>query len=287
MTHDRHGVRIHRRPVRAGLVSIACLLGGLPLLTRSTFFGSPPRTPLRVLCVTALDTIHLFRHARRLPPARRALLAAFLDFQACTNAALDGKPLCAATYKALRQRLEGAHLESLATDYLGRIRELEMQRPPLHRDNQHVDDVRGYREAVVRLSLATVVAIALHDGRIDDGVRATYVDSDVAVLFRMAMQCQIIDDVVDYRGDLAAGLPSFLTASASLRQSIDATAAAARSYVRVPPAGRGALPLEVMLTLLTWVTVLVVWMARRVQRDHTLAASDGRAEPVTGSGDGT
>ena len=246
--------------IRASLVSLACFLGGLPL-----FFCATPKTPLRVLCVIALDTVHVLRNGRRLPRSRRKQLAAFLDFQACTNAVWDGKDLCTPEYRALRQRLERVGLGVWITEYLSRLRELETRRPPLGGELQRFDDVRSYREAVARLSLATITAIALNAECLDEGVRATYCDSDVAALYRMAMQCQIMDDVIDYRKDLSAGLPSFLTASASLPQAIAWTADAVRVYAtsRGASAGGGVFPLEAALHVITLVTTLVVGMARR------------------------
>jgi hypothetical protein len=254
----RHSARLGR--IRASLVSLACFLGGLPL-----FFCATPRTPLRVLCVIALDTVHVLRNARPLPRRRCKQLAAFLDFQACTNAVWDRKQLCAAEYQELRQRLEKAGLGLWIAEYLSRLRELETRRPSVGGDLRRFDDVRSYREAVARLSLATITAIALNAECLDEGIRATYCDRDVAALFRMAMQCQIIDDVVDYRKDLSAGLPSFLTASASLPQAIALTADAARSYAAScgPSAGGGAFPLEAALSVITLVTKLVVGVARR------------------------
>jgi hypothetical protein len=117
----------------------------------------------------------------------------------------------------------------------------------------------------VGLSLATITAIALNTEGLDEGIRATHRDGDVAALFRMAMQCQIIDDVVDYEEDLSAGLPSFLTASASLPQALSWTAEAARSYALVPghSAGRSVLPVRVALHLVTTVTKLVIAVAGR------------------------
>jgi hypothetical protein len=267
--------------IRASLVSVACFLGGLPL-----FFSATPRTPLRVLCVIALDTVHVLRHARPLPRRRCRQLAMFLDFQACTNAVWDGKDLCASEYRALRQGLERAGLGAWITEYLSRIRELEMRRPAVGGDARRFDDVRAYREAVVRLSLGTVAAIALNANSLEEGIRATYCDNDLAALFRMAMQCQIIDDVIDYRRDVSAGLPSFLTASASLPQAVALTADAARSYAASrernavkafretgrnagkafretgPSAGGGVFPLEAALSVMTLVTKLVVGVAR-------------------------
>ena len=239
-------------------MSLTCLLRSLPL-----FFCPSPRTPLRLLCIVAFDTIRVVRYAQPLSRQRRQELATFLDFQACTNAVWDRKQLCAADYKALRQRLEKAGLGVWITEYLSQLRELETRRPLVGGDLRRFDDVRSYREAVARLSLATIAATALDAECFADAIRSTYYDSDVAALFRMAMQCQIIDDVVDYREDLSAGLPSFLTACSALPQAIALTAAAARSYAasREPSEGGCVFPLEAALYSLTEITKLVVAVA--------------------------
>ncbi len=257
---ERADTRARPGLLRTGLVSITCLLRGLPL-----FCGATPATPLRVLCIVALDTIHVLRYSQPLSRLRRQELGAFLDFQACTNALWDRKHLCAAEYLALRHRLEEAGLGIWITEYLNRLRELEARRPPVGGDSQRFDDVRSYREAVARLSLATIVAIALNAECLEDAIQATCCESDVAALFRMAMQCQIIDDVVDYEEDRSAGLPSFLTASASLPQAIALTADAARAYGPGPgrSAGDGVFPLQAALYLLTTLTTLVVAVAGR------------------------
>jgi hypothetical protein len=246
-----------RGRIRASLVSLVCFLRGVPL-----FFSATPGTPLRVLCVMALDTVHVLRHARPLPRSRCRQLAAFLDFQACTNAVWDGKQLCAAEYRALRQRLERLGLGGWIEEYLARVGDVETRRPSIGGDRQRFDEVRSYREAVARLSLATIAAIALNAECLDEGIRATYCDSDVAALFRMAMQCQVMDDVIDYRQDLSAGLPSFLTASASLPQAMALTSDAVGFYA----ARRGAsavFPLEAALHVITLATRLVVGVSRR------------------------
>jgi hypothetical protein len=246
-------------------VSITCLLRDLPL-----FFCAAPGTPLRVLCIVALDTIHMLRHSQPLPRQRRKALATFLDFQACTNAAWDRKPLCAAEYQALRRRLEKAGLGSWIAEYHCRLRELETRRPPVGGDRRRFDDVRAYREAVARLSLATLAAIALNAECLEEGIRATHGDSDVAALFRMAMQCQIIDDVVDYRKDLSAGLPSFLTASSSLPHAVALTACAARCYQARPERSsrRSVFPLRMALWVLTTLAILAVRAAPRLLADQ-------------------
>lgn len=244
--------------IRASLASLACFLGDLPL-----FFRARPKTPLRVLCIIALDTLHVLRNARPLPRERCKQLAAFLDFQAGTNAVWDRKDLCAPEYRALRKRLASAGLQMWITEYGNRLRELETQRPSIGGDLQRFDDVRSYREAVVRLSLATITGIALNAECLDEGIRATYCDRDVAALFRIVMQCQIIDDVIDHRKDLSAGLPSFLTASASLPQAIALTADSVRLYAASPRRSveGGVFPFEAALRVLTLVTKLVVGVA--------------------------
>jgi hypothetical protein len=187
-------------------------------------------------------------------------VAALLDFQAGTNAVWDHKPLCAAEYQAQRHRLEQVGLASWITEYLGRLGELESRRPSVGGDARRFGDVRAYRESVARLSLATITAIALNAESVDEGIRATHADGDVATLFRMAMQCQIIDDVLDYRRDLSAGLPSFLTACASLPQSAALTAGAAQ-YYRVSPEPRSsriAFSLRIALGVLSAVAMLAV-----------------------------
>ena len=252
-----------RNRVRASLVSVACLLRGLPL-----FFCSAPRTPLRVLCIIALDTLHVLRNSEALPRERMSELATLLDFLACTNAAWDNKYLCEAEYQAIRQRLENAGLGLCIEDYLRGLRELESQRPSISGDHRCFDEVRSYREAVARLSLATVTGIALDGEWLEAEILATQCDRDLDTLFRIAMQCQIIDDVVDYAEDRAAGLPSFLTACASLPQAMALTANAARDYAasREHSSGNGVFPLRMALRLCTAVTKLVVRVAQRRHR---------------------
>ena len=249
-----HNTRVRPGPLRSSLVSCACLLRGVPL-----FYAAAPKTPLRVLCILALDTVRMLRGSRPLSRQRRKDLATFLDFQACTNKVWDGKPFCVTEYQELRQQLEKAGLGRWVTEYLRLLGELETRRPCAGGDVQRCDEVRSYREAVARLSLATVGAIATDAESIEEGIQATHGDRDVAILLRMAMQCQIVDDVADYRKDLRAGLPSFLTASASIDDALASTAQAARTYGSPGRSGEGsALPLEAALTVLTVMTKVLV-----------------------------
>jgi hypothetical protein len=244
-----------RGSVRGSIVAARCFLRHLPI-----FFREAPKTPLRVLGIIAFDTLHVLRHSRPLPPARVEALASFMDFEGCANAACDGKAFSEAEYHGILERLERAGFGACVASYLYRLRELESRRPEIAGDGSRFDDVRSYREAVARLSMGTAAAIALVDAPIEEGSRATWRDSDVNALYRVLMQCQVIDDVLDYREDLAAGLPSFLTASASVNQSLDLTAAAVRSYaagVR-SSTGAAAFPLRLALFIVSTAAKLMV-----------------------------
>lgn len=242
-------------PVRASAVAARCLLRGLPL-----FLRAPPGTPLRVLGIIAFDTLHLLRTGQPLPRRRIRELAMFLDFQGFANAEWDLKNVCRTEYQRIRQQLETAGLSSCVEAYLGRLGLLEGRRPSIGGDHRRFDEVRSYREAVARLSIATTAAIALHDGSLDEGIRAAERDDDVETLSRILMLCQVIDDVLDYAEDLSAGLPSYLTACASLSHSMASTRAAARSYGarHGGTADDVVLPLRLSLWVITAVTTLVI-----------------------------
>ena len=183
-----------------------------------------------------------------------------LDFAGWTNAAWDHKDPCAEEWRAIHHRLDEAGLGSYIEDYLSRLRELESRRPSVGGDHRRFDEVRSYREAVARLSLAAVTAVAMNADSLEEGIHATRFDCDVGTLFRILMQCQIIDDVLDYPADRSASLPSFLTASALLPQAVELTAGAARSYGASleRSSARAVLPLRMALMVVTAVTKLVV-----------------------------
>lgn len=233
-------------------MSAACFLRGVP-----HFFRAVPRTPLRALGIVAFDTLHVIRYRRWLPRERVRRLAMFFDFAGLANAACDGKDLSEADYRALHEQLRAAGLSRTIEAYLARLHAAEAGRPTVGGDRGRFEDVRAYREAVARLSLLTATAIALTPSSSEDEIP---VDADLDTLLRILMQCQIIDDVLDYRADLAAGLPSFLTACMSLPQAIALTTGATRHYA-APPAGGVVIPLRVVLRIVTLLTRLVVGFA--------------------------
>lgn len=215
--------RLHR--MSAICVSFKCFLRGLPLLV-----ASAPRTPLRVLCMMAFDTIYMLRGSKPLSENRLSVLAAFLDFAACANAALDGKSYCEKEYHGIQEVLLDAGLGPLVARYVTQLRRLERQRPSVGGGLRRFEEVRMYREAVARLSLETISEIVLCSDCSDQSALLYHCDDEMEILFRIVMQCQIIDDVVDYAQDALVKLPGFLTATASLSQAISETAKAARIY---------------------------------------------------------
>ena len=240
-------------------IAVRCLVRGLSLLV-----SARPRTPLRVLCILAFDTLHMLRHGKPLPMPRVRTLAALLDLGACANAAFDNKACCRHERRRALQLIEEAGIGSLVAEYLRRLGDLESSRPLPGGDYWQFQEVKLYREAVVRLSLGMEAATADGDQSLDDGICAISHDADLNILFRMAMQCQIIDDVLDYSQDISAGLPSFLTALRSLPQAFELTRLAAIGYGddRDLPRTGDLFVLRSALFLVSSCTKLVIVFAR-------------------------
>jgi hypothetical protein len=159
-------------------------------------------------------------------------------------------------------------------------------------DHWQFQKVGLYREAVVRLSLGLVASTAHGNQRLDDAIRATCCDADLNILFRIVMQCQIIDDVLDYSKDMSAGLPSFLTACKSLPQAFELTRLAALGYAddRDLPRTGDLFPLRAALFLVSTCAKLVIALGQWRQRSrlglteraygHRLLAADGVEQRV-------
>jgi hypothetical protein len=167
----------------------------------------------------------------------------------------------------LRERLEAGGLAMWVGEYLERLRHLETGRPTVGSGVQRFEEVRAYREAVVRLSLATVAGVALNIRHVAEAIEATRADGDLAALVDMAMQCQVIDDVLDYREDAASGLPSFLTA-APLPQALASTARVVQSHGRCSMSTRATLPFRLARGLLTVVASAAVRAARWIHGER-------------------
>ncbi len=226
--------RTEPRPGRlaASLAAMVSFLRGLPL-----FVSARPKTPLRVLCLMAFDTVQVLRNSRRLSSHTFETLASLLDFGACANDFFDGNDFSRQEYRATRRLLDRARTSVAVNEYINRLRDLENRRPSPSGDVRQHRKVQAYRESVVRLSLGIIAATALENLTIEDGIRATHRDADLETLYRIVMLCQIIDDVLDFATDTDDGVPSFLTAHASPSQALALTSDAATRY-----ANRGGLP---------------------------------------------
>jgi hypothetical protein len=248
-----------RSRISSTLISIRSVRRCLPL-----FVSTRPRTPLRVLCVMAFDALHQLRYSKPLPVATQRVLAALLDFGACTNAIFDEKPYRRKELELTRQILDEAGLHSMVEDVMRRLSDLEGRRPSPFGDDQRFHDARSYREAVARLWLGTVTATAAASRCLEEGILATYRDDVLELLFRIVMQCQIIDDVLDYSRDASAGLPSFLTASASLPVAIDRTYQASCEYAhhRDLPRSDDLFPLRTALDTASICAKLLILLRR-------------------------
>jgi hypothetical protein len=254
------------------LISLGCLLRGLPM-----FFRAVPKTPLRVLCIIAFDTLHALRKCGTLPHRRREDLATLLDFGASANASLDGKKHCVRSFEENQQRLHDAGLGRLVNDYVSQLQWLESQRPSPGGDHRTFVEVRAYRESVARLSLGIIAVTALGREPQLPARISIHGDEGLDLLFRIVMQCQIIDDVLDYAKDVSAGLPGFLTASTSLPEALKWTALAAEDYSECRQlAGSAELfPLRMALNAVSAVTRLIL----RTRRWHCrILPVDGHAD---------
>jgi hypothetical protein len=260
--------------ITSNLIAVRSLVRGLPL-----FFSARPKTPLRVLCIMAFDTLHMLRHAKPLPMPKLKMLAALLDFAACANAAFDNKDCCRQECRVTLQLLEEAGIRSSVVEYLRRLRDLESRRPLPGSGDWQFQKVGLYREAVVRLSLAMVATTSNCTQGLDEGIRATYRDAGLNILFRIVMQCQIIDDVLDCTKDRSAGLPSFLTSLESLPQAFERTRLVAIGYAddRDLPRTGDLLPLRSALLLVSTCTKLILVLGRWRHRNHLGRQSTQRA----------
>ena len=254
------------------LIAVRSLARGTRLL-----MSARPKTPLRVLCIVAFDSLHRLRHATPLPAPTLRMLAALLDFGACANAIFDNKDCCRREFLKTRRLLEDAGIRPSLVEYLRRLGDLESSRPTPGGDDRQFQKVRMYREAVVRLSLGIAAATANGHQRLDESICAIDCDADLNLLFRIAMQCQIIDDVLDYSKDRVAGLPSFLTAAKSLPRAFALTGLAALDYAddRALRRTGAAFPLRSALRLVSICTKLVIILGRwRQQPQMTQMAAD-------------
>ncbi len=252
---EAHGGRL--RAVAASLVSV--LRGSLLLVS------SRPGTPLRVLCVVAFDTLYALRSRRRLPMHRLRAVAGLLDLGACVNRFFDGKGFSRGEYRATRELARQAGADGLVEAYLRRLRRVEGGRPVPGGGRLCYEQTRAYREAVVRLSLECITALVFDAESMEMGAGVFGGDDDFEVLFRIVMLCQLADDVLDRRADARSGLPSLMTATASVSEAHALNGRALASYRDVGglSPSRSAFPFRVALFVVWACTRVVLGVSRR------------------------
>jgi hypothetical protein len=180
-----------------------------------------PGTSLRCLCVAAFD-FAARAEGRPLDREKRKALGCLLDLGAMINDHFDQGHFRKNAYRELRRRLaDNAGSRIVFREYFRRVRQAERNRPKLriaYGENLFEDVVR-YREQVVRLSLSALTAIAFGRPEVaggDWGRHFPDADECLVNLFAFVMLIQICDDLLDWREDLEAGLPTFVTAAVLL-----------------------------------------------------------------------
>lgn len=246
-------------PLVASRIAIISFFRGLPF-----FISRRPRTPLRVFCIMALDTVHVFRYARRMPSDTLQNLALLLDFGASANDFFDKNGFSREEHRATRWLLERSEANVAIDEYMRRLRHLENRRPLLSGDSLQHRKAQTYRESVIRLSLGMVAATALNNLTIEDGIQATHGDEDLEMLYRIVMLCQIIDDVLDFAKDTRDGLPSFLTAHVSPVQALILTSEAATRYADLVslPSSPYLFPFRLALLVMLILTKVAIMLGR-------------------------
>jgi len=253
------------RRARAGRFA-ACLTAVVSLLRGSVLLVSKrPGTPLRILCVVAVDMLYTLRQRKRLSFDKLKTVATLLDLGACVNTHFDGKGFRRREYRATRTLAHEAGAKPLVDAYLRRLRVLEANRPSPGGGREAFPAVRDYREEVARLSLELIVSFAFDADALQVGADLFCQDDDFEIIFRIVMLCQIMDDALDRKQDAAAGLPGFLTATASPAESLDLTRRAAASYrdTQVLSPTRSAFPFVVGLRAVSAAARCVLALTRR------------------------
>ncbi len=262
---------MRRNRLLATWTATISVLRGLPFLV-----ASRPGTPLRVLCLMAFDTVHVFRTSRRISADTLRTMAALLDLGAFANDAWDSGDCSGGGFEDVRRQLAGSRACFLADEYLSRLRDLEQQRPPTGSDDSGHHAVVSYRESVNRLSLGVLAATALGSLSIEEAIRSTHDDEDIRVLFDIVMLCQIIDDLADFSKDAAHMVPGFLTAHASLSQALSLTSRTAAKYAsdtKRSPTSPHLFPFRVAMTGMSIFTTLAILAARWRFRLRSLRTS--------------
>jgi hypothetical protein len=185
------------RLLRFGGIAAASLFTCMPmLLTRR------PRTPLRVLCVSAFEYLARL-NGRKLDRAERIALGCACDFGALRNDFYDQRELNRRFYRQLRCRLRHVAPRAATLRYIRDLRQAERERPACGPDGfSEPLAVVEYRTRVLEVSLSWLQAISVRslEPRLFQGVVA------------LVGLVQLVDDLLDWKDDWACRRPTYVTA---------------------------------------------------------------------------
>lgn len=170
------------------------------------FLTREPSTPLRVLSLMALSTALKSRNRSWSENGRRRVIE-MMELGALLNDRHDAEPHDRGAIRARLTRFRNSPCRKTIRDYVRTLQATERNRPA---HGACPDATRIYREAVNRLSLATMWALAT-DCHLSKIIRHLHHDRNLDSLFRIIMLIQLIDDVMDHRKDQRRRLPSFAT----------------------------------------------------------------------------
>jgi hypothetical protein len=194
--------RTEIRPRRGGLgfsSSLVALAVNLRLVVERQ-----PGTPLRVLSLVAIDAASRLRGNILKPEQRQAVIDG-MELGALLNDRFDGDAHDRNALSTLVGRFAQSGHRKVVRAYAKRLRALERLRPHLGGGSSAIGT---YRENVNRVSLGLLWALA-GDRTLASAELEIVVEEDLRLLFRIVMQTQVIDDVLDVRLDRRRGLPSF------------------------------------------------------------------------------
>lgn len=187
-----------------------CGIGYVPLL-----FQHKPGTPLRVLCIFALDYVRQQHSDGSLSKEQISALSDLLFQGAEFNARIDHKSIP----QPSASNTPGPSQSQLINDYVTKIKALECDRPFPGCSSAVVHE---YRERVLVTSLGAAAAVAFRLDGVNEGVAMLDREPRLQALTAIVVMCQIVDDAIDYESDLALGLASYLTCESSLEAAIKA-----------------------------------------------------------------
>lgn len=186
-----------------------------------------PSTPLRVLSLMAMDAALRSRGLSFTAGRRQAVIKA-MELGAILNDRFDGVSFDARELRAHVASLASSPFREVVWCYAKRLRRLERTRPD---PADGLGLTMRYRENVNRVSLALLWALA-SGSDLSAAEGALGVETDLHLMFRLVMQMQMIDDLLDERCDRRRGLPSFVTAAGANGLSLRAIA---RGYADLQP----------------------------------------------------